>query len=85
MEFAMHVLEATLFANLIHAPRRTLLGDCRIEPQIDWPLDRRQFEELTEMAREAGLSPVALRKPSLLARVKRWLTIGGAAAARYVA
>jgi hypothetical protein len=85
MEVTMHVLEAALVANLMQSPRRTILEDCRIEPQIDWPLDRRQFEELTEMIREAQFPPLVVHKPNILARLRRWLTIGEPGAARNVA
>ena len=81
----MHVLEAALVANLMQSPRRTILGDCRIEPQIGWPLDRRQFAELTEMARQAEFPRPVARRTSLFARLRCWLAVGEPAAARSVA
>jgi len=85
MEDTMHVLEAALIANLMQSPRRTILGDCRIEPQVNWPLDRHQFEELTEMVREAAVPPSTGRRASLLMRLWSRLAGGEPAAARNVA
>src|SRR3954453_16534309 len=81
----MHVLDAAFLANLMTLPGETIGGDGVLSPRPGWPRDRRHYDELCAMVRDATATPPGIRKMSLFGRLSRRLTGGEPPTPRNVA